>query len=92
MSYTCDYGRTKVQCRYLSGHRVPVRGVYLGATVVRGHDWRWSDQDGGRGGEGTVVEISGWHSESSVSDSINHTLRSLPNQTSLSLGVLHYLF
>ena len=35
--------------------------------MVRGRDWRWSDQDGGPGKEGTVLEISGWHSESSVS-------------------------
>lgn len=37
--------------------------------MVRGHDWRWSDQDGGEGMEGTVVEIEGWHDESSVSKS-----------------------
>jgi ankyrin repeat protein len=41
--------------------------VFPGATVVRGRDWRWSDQDGGPGKEGTVLEISGWHSESSRS-------------------------
>ena len=58
--------RTKVECRYTS-RRVPARGVFPGATVVRGHDWRWSDQDGGPGKEGTVLEISGWQSESSVS-------------------------
>lgn len=58
--------RTKVRCRYQS-RRVPARGVFQGARVVRGHDWRWNDQDGGAGKEGTVLEISGWHSESSVS-------------------------
>ena len=34
---------------------------------MRGPDWRWGDQDGGLGSEGTVVGITGWHSESSVS-------------------------
>ena len=64
--YHCVIYRTKVQCRYTS-RRVPARGVFPGATVVRGRDWRWSDQDGGPGKEGTVLEISGWHNESSVS-------------------------
>lgn len=58
--------RTRVECRYLS-HCVPARGVFPGATVIRGHDWRWGDQDGGPGRVGIVQEIEGWHSESSVS-------------------------
>ena len=66
MCGVCDVDRTKVRCRYQSG-RVAARGVFPGATVVRGEDWRWGDQDGGPGREGTVVEIDGWHSESSVS-------------------------
>ena len=64
-AYVCVF-RTRVKCRYLS-RRVPARGVFPGATVVRGPDWRWGDQDGGLGSEGTVVGITGWHSESSVS-------------------------
>ena len=32
-----------------------VRGAPEGARVVRGPDWRWNDQDGGDGREGTVV-------------------------------------
>ena len=66
MCGVCDVDRTKVRCRYQSG-RVAASGVFPGATVVRGEDWRWGDQDGGPGREGTVVEIDGWHSESSVS-------------------------
>ncbi|CAI8033696.1 E3 ubiquitin-protein ligase mib1 [Geodia barretti] len=58
--------RTRVRCRYQSG-RVGARGVFVGARVVRGRDWRWSDQDGGAGREGTVVEVCGWQSESSRS-------------------------
>ena len=55
-----------MQCRYKSSH-VSARGVFVGARVVRGGDWRWSDQDGGAGREGTVVEICGRQSETSVS-------------------------
>ena len=62
----CVCDRTRVRCRYQSGC-VAARGVFVGARVVRGGDWRWSDQDGGAGREGTVVEISEWQSESSVS-------------------------
>ncbi|CAI8033698.1 E3 ubiquitin-protein ligase MIB2 [Geodia barretti] len=58
--------RTRVRCRYQSG-RVGARGLFVGARVVRGRDWRWSDQDGGAGREGTVVEVCGWQSESSRS-------------------------
>ena len=56
-----------MRCRYLSCW-VPARGVFPGARVVRGHDWKWGDQDGGLGREGSVQEIDGWHSESSVSE------------------------
>ena len=62
----CVCDRTRVQCRYQSG-RVAARGVFVGARVVRGGDWRWGDQDGGAGREGSVVEIGGWQRESSVS-------------------------
>ena len=30
-----------------------------GLRVVRGPDWIWGDQDGGEGGVGTIVGISG---------------------------------
>ena len=62
----CVCDRTRVRCRYQSG-RVAARGVFVGARVVRGGDWRWGDQDGGAGREGSVVEIDGWQNESSVS-------------------------
>ena len=32
-----------------------VHGAPLGARVIRGPDWRWGNQDGGEGREGTVV-------------------------------------
>ena len=37
--------RTRVKCRYLS-RRVCARGIFPGATVVRGRDWKWANQDG----------------------------------------------
>ena len=58
-----------MRCRYQSRH-VVARGVFVGARVVRGRDWRWGDQDGGAGREGTVVEVCGWQSESSVSGTV----------------------
>ena len=64
MSSSCY--RTRVRCRYLS-RRVWARGVFVGARVVRGRDWRWNDQDGGAGRDGTVVDVCGWQSQSSVS-------------------------
>lgn len=30
-----------------------------GLRVVRGRDWKWTDQDGGEGHLGTIQEISG---------------------------------
>ena len=34
-------------CRRLS-RWVAARGVFVGATVVRGSDWKWGNQDGER--------------------------------------------
>ena len=31
----------------------------MGLRVVRGRDWEWQDQDGGKGCAGTVVQIGG---------------------------------
>ena len=28
--------------------RIEARGIFPGAEVVRGHDWRWGNQDGKR--------------------------------------------
>ena len=30
----------------LEGERVAVRGIFAGARVSRGHDWKWGNQDG----------------------------------------------
>eukprot|EP00485_Elphidium_margaritaceum_P002476 CAMPEP_0202690032 /NCGR_PEP_ID=MMETSP1385-20130828/5170_1 /ASSEMBLY_ACC=CAM_ASM_000861 /TAXON_ID=933848 /ORGANISM="Elphidium margaritaceum" /LENGTH=860 /DNA_ID=CAMNT_0049345259 /DNA_START=20 /DNA_END=2602 /DNA_ORIENTATION=- len=35
--------------------------VYIGDRVVRGSDWKWGDQDGGLGYEGTVRGLRQWH-------------------------------
>ncbi|XP_070574611.1 uncharacterized protein [Ptychodera flava] len=33
------------------------QGVQVGMRVVRGEDWRWGDQDGGRGNVGAVYKV-----------------------------------
>lgn len=35
----------------------PYAGMQVGMRVVRGVDWKWSNQDNGEGNVGTVVEI-----------------------------------
>ena len=35
--------------------------IYVGDTVVRGPDWKWGDQDGGKGLTGTVKGVTRWH-------------------------------
>ena len=37
--------RTRVNLR-ASSLRIEARGIFPGAEVVRGHDWRWGNQDG----------------------------------------------
>eukprot|EP01083_Nonionella_stella_P122095 367158_1 len=37
------------------------KGIYIGDRVVRGPDWKWGDQDGGDGLEGTVYGLRRWH-------------------------------
>ena len=37
--------RTRVPSRARS-LRIEARGIFLGTEVVRGHDWRWGNQDG----------------------------------------------
>ena len=34
--------------------KIPVRGIFPGARVIRGVDWQWEDQDGGNGRRGKV--------------------------------------
>lgn len=43
--------------------RIQLRGIFVGAKVVRGPDWEWNDQDGGEGKTGRVMEIRGWDNE-----------------------------
>ncbi|KAJ1522563.1 hypothetical protein ONE63_001749 [Megalurothrips usitatus] len=44
--------------------KVPLKGIFIGARVVRGHDWDWGNQDGGEGKTGRVTDIRGWDNES----------------------------
>ena len=44
----------------LGAKKVQSRGIFPGAKVVRGVDWRWNNQDGGEGKEGVVVELRNW--------------------------------
>ncbi|KAL8587340.1 hypothetical protein ACOMHN_045587 [Nucella lapillus] len=37
--------------------KMRVLGIFPDATVVRGKDWDWNDQDGGQGNTGTVLEL-----------------------------------
>uniref|UniRef100_A0A8D0BS99 E3 ubiquitin-protein ligase MIB2 n=1 Tax=Salvator merianae TaxID=96440 RepID=A0A8D0BS99_SALMN len=43
--------------------RIALKGIFQGAKVVRGPDWEWSNQDGGEGKTGRVVDIRGWDVE-----------------------------
>lgn len=47
--------------------KIPLKGIFIGAKVVRGPDWEWGNQDGGRGKTGRVMDIRGWDNESSRS-------------------------
>ena len=42
---------------------------FLGVRVVRGPDWEWSNQDGGEGSVGTVVQI-GSDTKSAITEPI----------------------
>lgn len=44
--------------------KIPLKGIFIGAKVVRGPDWEWGNQDGGRGKTGRVMDIRGWDNES----------------------------
>ncbi|XP_029678804.1 E3 ubiquitin-protein ligase MIB2-like [Formica exsecta] len=47
--------------------KISLKGIFIGAKVIRGPDWEWGDQDGGRGKTGRVMDIRGWDNESSRS-------------------------
>ena len=40
--------------------KVQSKGLFPGAKVSRGRDWKWADQDGGNGEIGTLTEITAW--------------------------------
>jgi len=44
--------------------KIPIRGIFPGARVIRGVDWQWEDQDGGNGRRGKVTEIQDWSAAS----------------------------
>ncbi|XP_022109239.1 uncharacterized protein LOC110989278 isoform X2 [Acanthaster planci] len=48
----------EVPCR-ISARQCTAFGIFLGAEVVRGPDWKWDDQDGGVGTIGTVSDMYG---------------------------------
>ena len=37
--------------------KVPLKGIFIGAKVVRGHDWDWSNQDGGEGENMSIYSL-----------------------------------
>jgi len=47
--------------------KIPVKGIFVGAKVIRGPDWDWGNQDGGDGKVGRVIDIRGWDNESGQS-------------------------
>ncbi|KAJ8920592.1 hypothetical protein NQ315_004731 [Exocentrus adspersus] len=51
----------------LNGRKCELRGIYVGAKVIRGFNWEWGNQDGGEGKIGRVIDIRGWDNESSRS-------------------------
>ena len=44
--------------------KIPIRGIFPGARVIRGVDWQWEDQDGGNGRRGKVTEVQDWSAAS----------------------------
>lgn len=43
----------------MNARKVEARGIFPGAEVVRGHDWRWGDQDGKRSIGHAYVSLGG---------------------------------
>ncbi|XP_049843761.1 E3 ubiquitin-protein ligase MIB2 [Schistocerca gregaria] len=46
------------------GVKLQLKGIFIGAKVVRGPSWDWGNQDGGEGKTGRVIDIHGWDNES----------------------------
>ncbi|CAL1541883.1 unnamed protein product [Lymnaea stagnalis] len=42
------------------GQKRKAMGIFPGATVCRGPDWTWNNQDGGQGKKGFLLHISDW--------------------------------
>ncbi|CAL1544059.1 unnamed protein product, partial [Lymnaea stagnalis] len=40
--------------------KIEAKGIFNGATVTRGPDWQWDNQDGGEGRTGKVVTSGRW--------------------------------
>lgn len=40
-----------------NARRVTLRGIFVGAKVVRSGDWVWENQDGGKGSQGQVKDL-----------------------------------
>lgn len=43
--------------------KILLKGIFIGAKVIRGPDWEWGNQDGGRGKTGRVIDIRGWDND-----------------------------
>ncbi|KAJ8920593.1 hypothetical protein NQ315_004732 [Exocentrus adspersus] len=48
----------------LTFRKCELKGIFKGAEVIRGVDWEWSNQDGGKGKLGLVSDIKGWKHKS----------------------------
>ncbi|XP_030761110.1 E3 ubiquitin-protein ligase MIB2 [Sitophilus oryzae] len=51
----------------LKARKCELRGIFVGAIVVRGYNWEWGNQDGGDGKMGKVQDIRGWDNETNRS-------------------------
>lgn len=40
--------RVRVPARQGSA-KIEMKGIFMGAKVIQGHDWEWGQQDGGKG-------------------------------------------
>ena len=48
----------------MNSTKIQLKGIFVGASVIRGPDWEWGNQDGNRGNIGKVIDIRGWDNES----------------------------
>ncbi|GBP55464.1 E3 ubiquitin-protein ligase MIB2 [Eumeta japonica] len=64
LSYTTATGPGIYLTQRSAESKLCVKGIFSGAIVKRGHNWKWDNQDGGAGKTGTVTEICNWGTES----------------------------